>query len=157
VHAPTSVCWNTDVTYASAAGITSENVANRYGITREEQDEMAARSHARAAAAQASGRFNDEIVPVHTTWKDPKTEEEKNIVVDKDDGIRAGVSVASLAQLRPAFKRGGTTTAGNSSQVRSSLASSPRLFVLGWGNCQHFAVGCKGCARVVSILSIFRG
>ncbi len=53
--------------------MTSENVAERYGITRAQQDEMAARSHRRAAAAQASGRFADEIVPVKTMWKDPKT------------------------------------------------------------------------------------
>lgn len=109
-----------------ASGITSENVAARFGVTREEQDELAARSHARAAAAQASGRFNDEIVPVHTIWKDPKTEEEKEIVVDKDDGIRAGVTVANLAKLKPAFQRGGTTTAGNSSQV--GLAPVPVRF-----------------------------
>lgn len=99
------------------AGITSENVAARFGVTREEQDALAVRSHARAAAAQASGRFNDEIVPVHTIWKDPQSGEEKEIVVDKDDGIRAGVTVANLAKLKPAFQRGGTTTAGNSSQV----------------------------------------
>ena len=53
--------------------MTSENVAERYGITRAQQDELAARSHNRAAAAQATGRFDDEIVPVKTTWKDPKT------------------------------------------------------------------------------------
>jgi acetyl-CoA acetyltransferase len=56
-----------------AAGVTSENVAERYGITRAQQDELSARSHRRAAAARASGRFKDEIVPVHTIWKDPKT------------------------------------------------------------------------------------
>ena len=53
--------------------MTSENVAERYGITRAQQDELAARSHKRAAAARATGRFNDEIVPVKTIWKDPKT------------------------------------------------------------------------------------
>lgn len=52
------------------AGVTSENVAERYGISRQQQDEMAARSHKRAAAARASGRFKDEIVPVKTVWKD---------------------------------------------------------------------------------------
>lgn len=55
------------------AGVTSENVAERFGITRAEQDELAVRSHKRAAAARASGRFRDEIVPVKTIWKDPKT------------------------------------------------------------------------------------
>lgn len=53
--------------------MTSENVAERYGITRAQQDELSARSHKRAAAARASGRFKDEIVPVPTVWKDPKT------------------------------------------------------------------------------------
>lgn len=55
------------------AGVTSENVAEKYGITRKDQDELAARSHKRAAAARGSGRFKDEIVPVKTIWKDPKT------------------------------------------------------------------------------------
>lgn len=99
-------------------GITSENVAARYGVGRDVQDKLAARSHARAAAAQASGRFRDEIVPVKTKIIDPKTEEEKAIVVTDDDGIRPGVTVQSLGQLRTVFKKDGTTTAGNSSQVR---------------------------------------
>jgi len=100
------------------AGITSENVAAKYGVDRETQDKMAARSHARAAAATNSGRFRDEIVPVEATWKDPKTGEEKTIVVDKDDGIREGVTAAQLGKLPAVFKKGGSTTAGNSSQVR---------------------------------------
>lgn len=98
-------------------GITSENVAAKYGVDRQTQDRMAARSHARAAAATNSGRFRDEIVPVETTWKDPKTGEEKKIVVDKDDGIREGVTAGQLAKLPAVFKKGGSTTAGNSSQV----------------------------------------
>lgn len=60
-------------TVAPAAGVTSENVAAKYSIPREEQDKMAATSHKRAAAATASGRFKDEIVPVKTLWKDPKS------------------------------------------------------------------------------------
>lgn len=99
-------------------GLTSENVAARYGVGRDVQDKLAARSHARAAAAQASGRFRDEIVPVKTKIVDPKTEEEKAIVVTDDDGIRPGVTVQSLGQLRTVFKKDGTTTAGNSSQVK---------------------------------------
>ena len=99
------------------AGLTSENVSSKYGIPREAQDKMAARSHARAAAATASGRFKNEIVPVHTMWKDPKTGEEKKLVVNKDDGVRPGISAQQLAALKPVFKKGGSTTAGNSSQV----------------------------------------
>lgn len=101
------------------AGVTSENVAAKFGIDRATQDKMAVRSHARAAAATNSGRFRDEIVPVHTVWKDPKTGEEKRTVVDKDDGIREGVGLAQLSKLPPVFKSDGSTTAGNSSQVLS--------------------------------------
>eukprot|EP00891_Asterochloris_glomerata_P004688 jgi/Astpho2/4688/Aster-00248 len=105
-------------------GVTSENVAAKYSIPREEQDKMAATSHKRAAAATASGRFKDEIVPVKTLWKDPKSGEEKEIVVDKDDGIRPDISVATLGALKPVFKKGGTTTAGNSSQVSDGAAAT---------------------------------
>ena len=92
-------------------------MAAKYGVSRAAQDKMAARSHARALAAQQTGRFDAEIVPVKTLWIDPKTGEEKHIVVSKDDGIREGVTPASLSKLRAVFKKDGTTTAGNSSQV----------------------------------------
>ena len=98
-------------------GVTSENVAERYGVGRPEQDGLAARSHARAAAARKSGRIRDEIVPVATKLVDPKTGEEKAVVVSEDDGIREGVTAQALGQLRTVFKKDGTTTAGNSSQV----------------------------------------
>ena len=98
-------------------GVTSENVAERYGVGRPEQDGLAARSHARAAAARKSGRFRDEIVPVATKLVDPKTGEEKAVVVSEDDGIREGVTAQALGQLRTVFKKDGTPTAGNSSQV----------------------------------------
>ena len=99
------------------AGITSENVAEKFGITREQQDKLAARSHNRAAAATKAGKFKAEIVPVHTTWKDPKTGEEKQITVTADDGFREGATAGGLAKLPAVFKKGGSTTAANSSQV----------------------------------------
>uniref|UniRef100_A0A0E0EYM4 acetyl-CoA C-acyltransferase n=1 Tax=Oryza meridionalis TaxID=40149 RepID=A0A0E0EYM4_9ORYZ len=74
-------------------------------------------SHRKAAAAAASGKFKEEIVPVHTKIVDPKTGEEKEIVVSADDGIRPGTSLAVLSKLKPAFSKDGTTTAGNASQV----------------------------------------
>ncbi|KAG2662557.1 3-ketoacyl-CoA thiolase 2, peroxisomal-like [Panicum virgatum] len=98
-------------------GVTSENVAHRYGVTRQEQDQAAAESHRRAAAATASGKFKDEIVPVPTKIVDPKTGEEKKVVISVDDGIRPGTTASGLAKLKPVFKKDGTTTAGNSSQV----------------------------------------
>lgn len=104
-------------------GLTSENVAAQFGLTRQDQDEFAAKSHAKAAAAQAAGKFREEIVPVRTILKDPKTGEEKRAIIDADDGIRPGTTAAQLAGLRPAFKKSGTTTAGNSSQVTDGAAA----------------------------------
>ncbi|KAG1362507.1 3-ketoacyl-CoA thiolase 2, peroxisomal [Cocos nucifera] len=98
-------------------GMTSEIVAQRYGITRREQDEAAVESHSRAAAATAAGKFKEEIIPVTTKIVDPKTGEEKQVTISVDDGIRPGTSMSVLAKLKPAFKKDGSTTAGNASQV----------------------------------------
>jgi acetyl-CoA acetyltransferase family protein len=91
-------------------GVTSENVAERWNISRLTQDSFSVRSHARAAAARSSGRFDSQIVPVHTTWVDPATGETKNIIVKEDDGIREGVSLEALSKLPAVFKKGGSTT-----------------------------------------------
>jgi acetyl-CoA acyltransferase 1 len=104
-------------------GITSENVASDFSISREKQDHFAATSFQRAAAAQAAGKFKAEIVPVEVKWTDPKTEEVKTIVVQEDDGIRAGVTAESLGKLKPAFKKDGSTHAGNASQVSDGAAA----------------------------------
>jgi acetyl-CoA acyltransferase 1 len=98
-------------------GITSENVAAQYKISRDEQDAFAAESFRRAAQAQKDGKFKSEIVPVKTKITDPKTEKESEIIVDSDDGIREGVTKESLAKLKPAFSKTGSTHAGNASQV----------------------------------------
>ncbi|KAG3010363.1 hypothetical protein JG687_00013519 [Phytophthora cactorum] len=103
-------------------GITSENVAEKYGISRTRQDELAALSHAKAAQAQANGWFKEEITPVSTNIKD-KDGNEKSVIISQDDGVRAGTTVEKLAKLRPAFKEGGSTTAGNSSQVSDGAAA----------------------------------
>lgn len=93
-------------------GITSENVATDYGITRREQDEFAATSFQRAAAAAKAGKFKDEILPIKTKVIDPKTEKQVEIIVEADDGVRGGVTADSLAKLKPAFSADGTTHAG---------------------------------------------
>lgn len=98
-------------------GITSENVAERYGVSRQDQDQAAVESHRRAAAATAAGKFKDEIIPVETKIVDPKTGDEKPVTVSVDDGIRPTASLSDLAKLKPVFKKSGSTTAGNSSQV----------------------------------------
>ena len=104
-------------------GITSENVAKEFGITRAVQDKFAARSFNLAEAAQKSGKFKEEIVPVKTKWTDPKTDEVKTIVVIEDDGIRAGMSIETLSKIKPAFAKDGTTHAGNASQVSDGAAA----------------------------------
>ncbi|KAL1674672.1 Thiolase, N-terminal domain-containing protein, partial [Schizophyllum commune] len=105
-------------------GITSENVAADFGIGRAEQDAFAAQSFQKAAAAQKAGKFRAEIVPVQTTVIDPKTEQARPVVlVDADDGIREGVTPESLAKLKPAFSKTGTTHAGNASQVSDGAAA----------------------------------
>ncbi|KAL5512084.1 hypothetical protein ACEPAG_3605 [Sanghuangporus baumii] len=93
-------------------GITSENVAKEFNITREVQDAFAAESFRRAAAAQKAGKFVSEIAPVTVKQIDPKTEEGREVVVDSDDGIRDDVTAASLAKLKPAFSEDGSTHAG---------------------------------------------
>ncbi|KAL4587988.1 hypothetical protein LXL04_000865 [Taraxacum kok-saghyz] len=99
-------------------GITSENVAQRFGVTRQEQDQAAVESHRRAAIATSSGKFKDEIVPVHTKIVDPKSGEVKAVTITVDDGIRPNTNMASLAKLKPSFKKDGTTTAvGTASQI----------------------------------------
>lgn len=104
-------------------GITSENVATEYGITRAQQDEFAAASYQKAEAAQKAGKFKDEIIPIKTKIVDPKTDETKEIVVSEDDGIRGGVTPASLSKIKPAFRKDGTTHAGNASQISDGAAA----------------------------------
>lgn len=110
-------------------GLTSENVASRYGVSRADQDAFAVQSHVRAARARADGSFAQEIVPVTTRYQEVDKQgnnvgEEKTITVSADDGIRETVSVEALGRLKPAFKPDGASTAGNSSQVSDGAAAS---------------------------------
>ncbi len=104
-------------------GITSENVAADYGITRAQQDAFAANSFKKAAAAAKAGGFRDEIAPLKVKWVDPKSEQVKDITVSTDDGVRDGVTAESLSKLKPAFKKEGTTHAGNASQISDGAAA----------------------------------
>ena len=81
-------------------GITSENVAKKFGVSRLEQDQFAVESHAKAARATETGRFNDEIIPVRTKFVDKKTGETKTIVVSQDDGFRKGLSLEKVQKLK---------------------------------------------------------
>jgi acetyl-CoA acyltransferase 1 len=95
-------------------GITSENVAERYNIDRQSQDEYAVRSHGRASQAQNEGRFNWEIVPVTVQRVDETTGQPTGFEVTKDDGIRHGLTFEKVSKLKPVFGENGKSTAGNS-------------------------------------------
>lgn len=104
-------------------GITSENVAAKYNVSRDAQDTFAANSFQKAAAAQKAGKFKSEIVPVTVKVIDPKTGDEATITVTEDDGIRDGVTKESLGKLKPVFSKTGSTHAGNASQVSDGAAA----------------------------------
>ncbi|HBI78588.1 MAG TPA: acetyl-CoA C-acetyltransferase, partial [Marinobacter adhaerens] len=99
-------------------GITAENIVEKYGISRDEQDEFAAASQQKAAAAREAGYFDGQIVPVSIPQRkgDP-------IVVDRDEGPRDGVTAEGLGKLRAAFKKDGTVTAGNASSLNDGAAA----------------------------------
>ena len=109
-------------------GLTAERVARHYGISRDDQDAFALASHQKAVAAQAAGRFNDEIVPVRVTTSAPGAKPGKPESAEKefsaDEGPRADTSAAALAQLKPVFHAQGTVTAGNSSQTSDGAAAT---------------------------------
>ena len=98
-------------------GITAENIAEKYNISREQQDEFAASSQNKAEKAIADGKFNDEIVPVEIQKR------KETIVMDKDEFPRAGVTAEGLGKLRPAFKKDGTVTAANASGINDGAAA----------------------------------
>ena len=113
-------------------GVTSENVSERYGVSKADQDAFGAASHARASKAQKSGLFDHEIVPISITNPpgdgDGSTttapEPGGTVQVSKDDGIRHNASIDSMSKLKPVFKESGTTTAGNSSQISDGAAAA---------------------------------
>lgn len=112
--------------YYMNMGHTAEEVANRYGVTREDQDAFAARSHERAAQALKEGKFDDEIVPVEVVDRSvgaDNTVQERTFTVSQDEGVRPDTSVESLANLKPAFNVKGSVTAGNASQMSDGAAS----------------------------------
>jgi acetyl-CoA acyltransferase len=121
-------------------GLTAERLQRMHGITREEQDAFSFRSHQRALQAQASGRFNDEIVPVEVS-----TPDEGTIMFDKDEGPRKDTSLEALAKLKPVFHVNGTVTAGNSSQMSDGAAAA-----LVMSSSRADALGLKPMARFVS-------
>lgn len=107
----------TDAFYDYHMGVTAENVAERWGLTREQLDEFSAWSQQKCEKAQAEGKFKDEIVPVEVKMK------KETVLVDTDQGPRKGVTKKSISGLRPAFKRDGVVTAANSSGINDGAAA----------------------------------
>ncbi|KAH3719646.1 hypothetical protein DPMN_062496, partial [Dreissena polymorpha] len=103
-------------------GITSEIVAERYGISRETQDAFALQSHQKASAATKNGLFKEEIIAV-TAQVEGSNGDKTTITVTEDEGIRGNTTMEVLSKLKPAFKQGGSTTAGNSSQTSDGAAA----------------------------------
>jgi len=119
-------------------GITAENVAKKWGVSRQEQDEFSAASQQKAEAAQKSGRFKDEILPVTIPQKkgDP-------VVFDSDEFVRHGTTAESLAGLKPAFDKNGTVTAGNASGINDGAAA---VMMMSAGKAKE--LGLKPLARI---------
>ena len=121
-------------------GVTAENIAEKFGLTREEQDALAADSQQKAAKARAEGRFKDEIVPVEVKGRKGKV-----TVVDTDEYIKEGVTTESISKLRPAFIKDGTVTAANASGINDGAAC---LVVMSEEKAKE--LGVKPLATIVS-------
>jgi acetyl-CoA acyltransferase len=128
-------------------GLTAENLARKYGFTRQQADEFSLRSHQNALAAIAAGKFKDEVVPVDVKMTElnngkPKT---TSFTFDTDEGPRADTSLEALGKLKPAFHAKGTITAGNASQMSDGAAASVVMSAE-----RARAIGAKPLARFVS-------
>ncbi len=129
-------------------GLTAENVANKYGVSRADQDAFALTSHQRAAAAVNSGRFDPELTPVDVQIVEPgegNKPKERMFTFRRDEGPRADTTLEALAKLKPAFREGGSVTAGNASQMSDGAAG---VIVMSRGKAE--ALGLKPLARFVS-------
>ncbi len=129
----------TDPFGAGHMGITAENLAAKWNITREEQDALAVESHRRAAAAIAEGRFKSQITPITMQTR------KGDVVFDTDEHVKASTTMESLGKMKPAFKKDGTVTAGNASGINDGAA----FFVLASADAAAKA-GQKPMARLVS-------
>ena len=130
-------------------GLTAELVADQFGVSREEQDAFALESHRKALAAQAAGRFDDEIVPVTAqVWKDGTRAE---VTFEKDEGPRAGSDMAAMAKLRTPFKTPGTVTAGTSSQVSDGAAAA---VIMSREKAEALGVPILGVLRMYQVVGV---
>jgi len=129
-------------------GLATENVARKYEVSREEQDEFALRSHTRAAAALDANKFAEETVPLRVVLEDLDEngkKQRREVVFDKDEGVRRDTSAEGLAKLKPAFHVKGTITAGNASQMSDGAAAAIVM-----SDSRARALGAKPMARFVA-------
>ncbi len=128
-------------------GLTAENVAEKFGVSRADQDAFSVTSHQRATAAVSSGRFDPELIPVEVNIVEPHDSKTRtrSFVFSRDEGPRGDTTLEGLAKLKPAFKENGTVTAGNASQMSDGAAG-----VLIMSRARAEALGLKPMARFVS-------
>ena len=133
----------------TSMGLTAENVAEKYGVSRQDQDGFSCRSHQRATAAVESGRFDPEIVPLEVEILEPGTNgsnvARRSFIFKRDEGPRADTCMEALSKLKPAFKEGGSVTAGNSSQMSDGAAG-----VIVMSRAKAEGLGLKPLVRFVS-------
>ena len=149
--APAYSVASTTPDYYLSMGLTAEAVAKEFKVSREDQDQFALRSHKKAQEAIQQGYFKPGILPIHVedTYVDPAGKrQQKNYVVDTDEGVRADTSLEALAKLKPVFAAGGSVTAGNSSQTSDGAA-----FVVVMGEKMVKELGITPLARLVSCAS----
>jgi acetyl-CoA C-acetyltransferase len=135
----TMVATLTDPFGVGHMGITAENLVTKWGLTREQQDQIAVDSHRKAAAAIAEGRFKGQIVPI------VKQTKKGEVVFDTDEHVKAGTTLETLAKMKPAFKKDGSVTAGNASGINDGAA-----FLVLADAATAAAAGHKPMARLVS-------
>lgn len=132
-------------------GLTAENVAKKYHVSRKEQDEFALRSHEKAATAQDAGKFNDEIVavPVRVDTLAGTQTTSKTVSFEKDELIRRGTNMEQMANLKPSFKLGGSVTPGNSSPLSDGAAATVVM-----SRDKADELGCQPLARFISFAAV---
>jgi len=137
--------------YYWGMGLTAEAVANKYKVSREDQDEFAFQSHQKSLKAQAEDRFQDQIVPINIdeTYVEDGKKKTRSYTVTKDEGPRADTSIEALARLRPVFAEGGSVTAGNSSQTSDGAA-----FTLVMSEAMVKELKLEPIARLVSFTAV---
>ncbi|KAK4987304.1 3-ketoacyl-CoA thiolase with broad chain length specificity [Elasticomyces elasticus] len=138
-------------------GVLSEKMAKDFNIDRKSQDGFAAASHRKALKAQQDGLFDAEFAPLKVKWTDPNTDEEKEITVARDDGVREGMTAESLGKIRPAFAKDGSIHAGNASQISDGAAAVLLMKRSTAARLGQTPIGKFVCASVVGVAPLLMG